>query len=714
MGDESEDTFLQEAIGMLKRRMDAELQTEKYAAALAALAEGADAPQQRPEHDSVEWTDSTGHHIRYEVRDERLWRVEDGVGDPHHVGKLIFIPGKPPCVCDEKGYGGEVAGGEASIARLRVLAAKAGVGHDLPVCGAPRLRTEERQTRRDRARRQESAVTPETLAKQLQQILAAQAATAADRPPPKPFVSSCMQTQHSCSAFRGPSGRRRGRPVDCGACAGRTARRAPSRRWMQHADLVDCARDGRLFSARTVQAPAGPLFDDVVAASLKLQQAGPHPAIAAVHSVTRRGATAQILVDHCELGTVAERVRRDGRLHPRAAASVVYSVCSALSHLHGAGLAHGSVRPSALQLRKGNEAKLLPPTRTTTADHVTARDGIWIAPELLRCPGAPTPAGDVWAVGCLVLELCTGRSPWAHVGTARAAVQMAASRDALPLPQSVPVAAAAFAARCLCRAPASRPSCADLLSDPWLQSVNTSHTTASTSKTEAAAASPPVPPAAVPSAAGSAGADSPRRARSSPGRRRQDGRPEPLSAALLDLSTPVTPPPVHSPPQSVPPSPPPLSPARSLLSGIPRTVSRRLPAAARTRAGTTVGSPRALSARSDTAPEMRRAETAVRRPERATERDFAVQKLEMRLDGLQEMVEKGQDAIVRRLTTQFAQILGLVDAKAPPAPRREAAPAAPPPAYAPPPAAPPPAPAAAWAPAADYDLYCVQPIVVSR
>ena len=87
-------------------------------------------------------------------------------------------------------------------------------------------------------------------------------------------------------------------------------------------------------------------------------------------------------------------------------------------------------------------------------------------------------SSDVWSVGCLLIELLTGRAPWCEDGEADRLSPLAlmlhvgACDSAVPvLPSWVQVSSAcrAFLGRCLVRCASGRASVEELLQDGWVQ-----------------------------------------------------------------------------------------------------------------------------------------------------------------------------------------------------------------------------------------------------
>jgi serine/threonine-protein kinase len=122
-----------------------------------------------------------------------------------------------------------------------------------------------------------------------------------------------------------------------------------------------------------------------------------------------------------------ECLRRDGPLHPQRAADVVQQVAEALDAAHAAGLVHRDVKPANVLL-SGRHAYLsdFGLTRSVAAEaQLTDTDERlgtvdFMSPEQLR--GRRLDArSDVYALGCLLFTVLTGRPPF-HRSTAAATI----------------------------------------------------------------------------------------------------------------------------------------------------------------------------------------------------------------------------------------------------------------------------------------------------
>lgn len=152
------------------------------------------------------------------------------------------------------------------------------------------------------------------------------------------------------------------------------------------------------------------------------------------------------------------------RLAPQRAVAIACDVLEGLAALHGAGLVHREVRPSNVWMEIDERAVLggfglvaamgAPPLIGLTEDGQACS---YLAPELIR--GDPAgPAADLYALGCTLYEMLTGRPPFRGDPLTVASQHLAAtpvppSRLAAGIPEALDAAIAAL----LSKVPGARP-----------------------------------------------------------------------------------------------------------------------------------------------------------------------------------------------------------------------------------------------------------------
>jgi non-specific serine/threonine protein kinase len=129
-------------------------------------------------------------------------------------------------------------------------------------------------------------------------------------------------------------------------------------------------------------------------------------------------------------------VRREGSVRPDRAVGLIAQIAAALDAAHEKGLVHRDVKPSNVLVERRGEAEHASLTdfglakagapgteRLTQSGHLLGTVD-YLAPELIEGEEG-CPASDVYALGCVLFELLTGRAPferdsqlatlWAHV-----------------------------------------------------------------------------------------------------------------------------------------------------------------------------------------------------------------------------------------------------------------------------------------------------------
>ncbi|CAL4954952.1 unnamed protein product [Urochloa decumbens] len=185
----------------------------------------------------------------------------------------------------------------------------------------------------------------------------------------------------------------------------------------------------------------------------------------------------QLFLEFAPGGSLADAAARSvgGRLDKRAVRGYAADVARGLAYLHGLSLVHGDVKPANVVLGADGRAKLAdfgcarPATELGSASaRPLGGTPAFMAPEVARGE-EQGPAADVWALGCTVLELATGRAPWSGVRDLLAAVHLIGFTDATPeVPAWMSAEAKDFLARCFVRDPRGRCSAPELLEHPFL------------------------------------------------------------------------------------------------------------------------------------------------------------------------------------------------------------------------------------------------------
>ncbi|KAF5391138.1 hypothetical protein D9757_003029 [Collybiopsis confluens] len=124
-------------------------------------------------------------------------------------------------------------------------------------------------------------------------------------------------------------------------------------------------------------------------------------------------------------GTVNQFLKRNPRINID---KMLFEIAQGIDHLHLQDICHGDIKGGNILIDENGQPKLADFGLTTVTDatlHNTTDQGgtlRWMAPELLYpLPGIEsykrTTASDIYAYGCLCIELYTGRVPFANVRT---------------------------------------------------------------------------------------------------------------------------------------------------------------------------------------------------------------------------------------------------------------------------------------------------------
>lgn len=149
-----------------------------------------------------------------------------------------------------------------------------------------------------------------------------------------------------------------------------------------------------------------------------------HPGTPEVYAVGVEAGRPYLVLEYLPGGSVSDLIAAHRRLPVARAAAIAVRACESLAAVHDAGLVHRDVKPANLMRRPDGGIALIDfglaaPAGTSACwpGGVSGTPG-YVAPE--DSPGAACdPRGDLYAVGCTLHEMLTGRRPGSPGGPHR-------------------------------------------------------------------------------------------------------------------------------------------------------------------------------------------------------------------------------------------------------------------------------------------------------
>ena len=144
-----------------------------------------------------------------------------------------------------------------------------------------------------------------------------------------------------------------------------------------------------------------------------------HPNILAYYGGGKHDDQLFYVMEYIKGGTLKDLLTRTGPLTWQEAAESARQIAAALQHAHNHGIIHRDLKPGNVFITETGELKLgdFGIARDTHAHDLTDA-GLtvgtysYMAPELVRGERGITGLVDLYALGCLLFELLTGRPPY--------------------------------------------------------------------------------------------------------------------------------------------------------------------------------------------------------------------------------------------------------------------------------------------------------------
>lgn len=200
-----------------------------------------------------------------------------------------------------------------------------------------------------------------------------------------------------------------------------------------------------------------------------------HPNIVRYLGADRHKTDFYIFMEYVAGGSIAGMLKEFGPLNEELTLNFTRQVVCGLSYLHDNGIIHRDIKGANVLVTVDGVAKLADFGSAQLITEVSGQLGTpyWMAPEVVRNEPSQGSAVDIWAVGCLVLELMTGKFPFYHVGDDSFAVlsyvASLSPHSTIVLPEgNWSNECGTFLRYCLNPDPLCRPSTSQLMDHAWL------------------------------------------------------------------------------------------------------------------------------------------------------------------------------------------------------------------------------------------------------
>ncbi|XP_054813720.1 mitogen-activated protein kinase kinase kinase 17-like [Prosopis cineraria] len=182
-----------------------------------------------------------------------------------------------------------------------------------------------------------------------------------------------------------------------------------------------------------------------------------------------------LFMEYMPFGNILQAVQRHGgHLDLGFVGCYTWQILQGLEYLHSNGLVHCDIKSTNVLIGEDG-AKISDfgcAKRVDDTAAPTSGTPMFMAPEVARGEEQGC-AGDIWALGCTVMEMASGISPWPNAAEPYSVLhRIACSGERPEIPGLLPEEAKDFLDKCLKRNPKERWTATQLLNHPFVTEFN--------------------------------------------------------------------------------------------------------------------------------------------------------------------------------------------------------------------------------------------------
>ena len=180
-----------------------------------------------------------------------------------------------------------------------------------------------------------------------------------------------------------------------------------------------------------------------------------------------------IFLEYVPGGSISSLLTNYGQFEEPLIKTFTLQLLNGLSYLHSCSIVHRDIKAANVLVDNkgcikisdfGLSTKIGQEKQIKNTLHGSV---FWMAPEVVKSM-TYTFGGDIWSVGCVVIEMLTGSHPWPELNPTQAMFRIG-NGNAPEFPRGISKECFEFLNECFVLDYTQRPTCEDLLGHKWLQ-----------------------------------------------------------------------------------------------------------------------------------------------------------------------------------------------------------------------------------------------------